>query len=190
MNDFSTGALSTHEPPVDLKREGLKYGVLNGLFAMLIMYGSYFVGFDFFVTTQFTAGFIPYMMIILIIVGFQLRRRNGGYLAFKEAIRFAFLSYVVAAVIIAIGTYILYNVVDKNLTQKTFEASLEKTRQMMQRLNAPQAEINSTLEKMQGTSHVTDAKTIFLGLGIGLILDFVKSMIISIIIRREKPALN
>lgn len=190
MNDYSAGAFAATEPPVDFKKEGLKYGILNGLFAMLIMYGSYFVGFEFFVTTQFTAGFIPYMMIILVIVGLQLRRRNGGYLAFKEAIQFAFLSYVITAIIIAIGTYILYNVVDKNLTQKTFEASLEKTRQMMQNLNAPQAEIDEALAKMEGTKHVTDAKTIFLGLGIGLILDFVKSMIVSIIIRREKPALN
>ncbi|MCW3073646.1 MAG: hypothetical protein JWP69_715 [Flaviaesturariibacter sp.] len=188
MSEISTGEFNTS--PLDLKKEGIKYGVLNGLFALLIMYGSYFVGFEFFVTAQFTAGFIPYMMIILVIAGLQLRKRNGGYLAFKEAIKFTFLSYVISAIIIAIGTYILYNIIDKDLTQKTFEASLEKTRNMMERLNAPADEIDKTLEKMHGTNQVTDAKTIFLGMGIGLILDFVKSMVISIIIRKEKPVFN
>ena len=45
------------------------------------------------------------------------------------------------------------------------------------------------IEKAIGNKEVqkTDLKTIFLGTGFGLIWDFIVSLIVSLIIRREKP---
>ena len=174
-----------HQPPVNFIREGIKIGVINGVIALLLMYGSYFAGLDTFVTVQFYSRFIPYMMIILIIYGFQLRTKYGGYLSFKEALQYSFMSYVVVAVLVAIGTYILFNLVDKDLTQKSFELSMEKIKQTFTSMGMKEEEI----EKAIGNKEVqkTDLKTIFLGTGFGLIWDFIVSLIVSLIIRREKP---
>lgn len=174
----------------DIKKEGIKFGITLGVFSMLIMYGSYFLGFDTFVNTQFASAFIPYMIIILLVGGFQLRRRNGGYLSFKEAIKFCFLAYVVAAVINAVGTYILFDVMDKTLTDRTFHAGLDKTRRVMERLGSSQSDINKALGDAEKTKTTTGIKTIFLGFGQGLIIDFVKSLLITLVIRKEKPALK
>jgi hypothetical protein len=175
------------KPTINFIREGAKIGLINGVIALLLMYGSYFAGLDTFVTVQFFSRFIPYMIIILIIYGFQLRKRNGGYLAFKDGLQYSFVSYVVVGLLMAIGTYILFNLVDKNLTQKSFELSLEKMKQAFTSMGMKEEEIDKAL----GNKDVqkTDFGTIFLGTGIGWIWDFVVSLIITLIIRREKPVL-
>jgi hypothetical protein len=174
-----------NKPTINFIREGVKIGLINGAIALLLMYGSYFAGLDTFVTIQFFSRFIPYMIIILIIYGFQLRKRNGGYLSFKEGLQYSFVSYVVVALLMAIGTYILFNLVDKDLTQKSFDLSLEKMKQTFTAMGMKEEDI----EKAIGNKEVqkTDFKTIFLGTGFGLIWDFIVSLIVSLIIRREKP---
>jgi hypothetical protein len=187
MNVLETDTTGTST--VNFVREGIKIGLINGLFALVLMFGSYFISFDTFVNTQFITGFIPYMIIVLVIYGFQLRKRNGNYLAFKEGLQYAFVSYVVATLLIAIGTYILFNLVDKNLTEKVFTASLEKTRSMMERMGAPEDQINKTLDDAMKGKKETNFKNIFLGMGSDLIWSFVKSLVIALFIRREKPAI-
>jgi hypothetical protein len=92
---------------------------------------------------------------------------------------------VVVALLMAIGTYILFNLVDKDLTQKSFDLSLEKMKQTFTAMGMKEEDI----EKAIGNKEVqkTDFKTIFLGTGFGLIWDFIVSLIVSLIIRREKP---
>ncbi|MDB5253514.1 MAG: hypothetical protein JWP27_2683 [Flaviaesturariibacter sp.] len=176
--------------PVDFRTEGIKYGIINGLIGLALLFGSYFCGFETFAKVQFLGSFVPYMAVVLILAGFQLRKRNGGYLSFKEAIKFTFLSYIVAAVLLAIGNYILFVVVDKGLTERLFRFGVEKNIAMLHSINAPQSEIDKVLKEANANKTETNFKNIFLGMGINLIRDFVVSMLISILIRRERPALN
>lgn len=179
MGDFNLE--QTVQPQLNFVREGIKIGLINGAIALLIMYGSYFAGLDTFVTAQFYSKFIPYMMIILIVYGLQLRKKNGGYLTFKDGLQYSFLSYVIVALLVAIGTYILFNLVDKDLTQKSFDLSLER----LNKMGMKQEDIEKAIGKRE--EQKTDFGTIFLGTGMGLVWDFVVSLIVSIIIRREKP---
>lgn len=174
-----------HQPQINFIREGVKIGLINGAVALLLMYGSYYAGLDSFVTTQFFSRFVPYMMIILIIYGFQLRKRNGSYLTFKDGLQYAFMSYVIVGVLMAIGTYILFNLVDPTLTQKSFDLSLEKMKHAFTNMGMSEEEIDKAIGKKEVQK--TDFGTIFLGTGIGWIWDFVVSLIVTLIIRREKP---
>jgi hypothetical protein len=175
----------TVQPGANFIREGVKIGLINGVIALLLMYGSYFAGLDTFVTVQFISRFIPYMMIILIVYGFQLRKRNDGYLAFKEGLQYSFMSYVIVAVLVGIGTYILFNLVDKDLTQKSFDLSLAKMKSTFMNMGMKEEEIEKAMGGKQAQK--TDIATIFLGTGFGLIWDFIVSLIVALIIRREKP---
>ena len=172
---------------INFVREGVKIGIVNGAIAMLLMYGSYYAGLNSFVTTQFVSKFIPYMMVILIVYGFRLRKQNGGYLSFKEGLQYAFMSYVIAAIVVAIGTYILFNIIDKNLTQKSFDLSLEKMKTLFHNMGIKEEDI----DKQTGAKEPqkTDFKNIFLGTGFGLIWDFIVSLLVTLIIRKEKPVL-
>lgn len=175
----------TIHPAINYIKEGVKIGLVNGAIALLLMYGSYFAGLDSFVTVQFIARFVPYMMVILIIYGLSLRKRNGGWLSFKDALQYGFMSYVVVAVLLALGTYILFNLIDKDLTQKSFDLSVEKMRHTFVNMGMKEDDVEKAIGKREVQK--TDFATIFLGTGIGLIWDFVLSLLVSLVIRREKP---
>jgi len=178
----------TYQPQVNFVKEGTKIGMINGGIALLLMYGSYFAGLDTFVTVQFVSLFIPYMIIILIVYGLQLRKRNGGYLSFKEGLQFTFMSYVMATLLIAVGTYILYNFIDKDLTQKSFDLGMEKTRKFMENMGAKPEEIDKQIEGFGSSPQKTGPGNVILGVGTDLIWHFIKSLLITLIIRKERRA--
>lgn len=171
---------------VNVVNEGLKFGVICGLIAVLLMYGSWTMGLTTFVTISFWTAFIPYMIGILLYGGFQIRKQNDNLLSFKEALKFSFLAYVIAALIIALATYVLYNIIDKELTQKSMQVALEKTRVMMEKFGASEEDIAKSLKRTEESSKDTGIGKIFLGTGLGLIWDFCKSLLMALIIRKEE----
>ncbi len=171
---------------VKIVNEGLKYGAICGILALLLMFGSWSMGLSTFVSVQFIGAFVPYMIAILLIAGFQLRKQNEGVLPFSEALKFSFLSYVIAAIITAIGTYILFNFIDKDLTVKTLQVSLEKTRAFMEKMGASQEDIQKAMAKQDPSKQDTGFGRVLLGTGLGLIWDFVKALLITLVIRKEE----
>ena len=171
---------------VNIISESVKYGVICGLLALLLMFGGWSMGTEQYVSILYITTFIPYMIIILIIGGIQVRKANDNLLPYKEALKFTFLAYVIAGLLIAIGTYLLYNVIDKEVTQRSLVIRMEKTRKMMEAFGASESDIDKALEEVEKESADTGFKKIFLGYGLGLIWDFVKSLLIALIIRKEK----
>lgn len=171
---------------VNVVNEGVKYGVICGLIAVVIMYGSWAAGLNTFVACQFWFNFIPYMIAIIIVGGLQLRKNNGGLLPYAQALKFSFLAYVIVAVITAIATYVLYNLIDKELTAKSMQVAMEKTRAMMEKFGASEEDIAKAMKRTEEGSQDTGIGKILLGTGLFLIWDFVKSLLISLIIRKEE----
>jgi len=182
-----TSSISNAPSPL-VKNEGIKYGLILGGLATLILYGTYFADINIFVNATFWSTFIPYAILILIVAGLQLRKANGGLLAYKEALQFTFLSYAIAAVITAVATYILFNIIDKELTEKSFEIGMQKTQQFMEKMGAKEEDIEKAMTDARSKKQDTGFKPVFLGLGMELIFGFVKALLISLIIRKEKPA--
>jgi hypothetical protein len=173
--------------PALINKQGYKFGFINGLLGILLLYGSWQMGMDSFVTVQIWSVFTPYMFAILVFGGLQLRKNNQGYISFKEALKYAFLAYVISSVLVAIATYILYNNLDKTLAERSFHAVLEKTRLLMEKQGRTADEINVAMTSAQKNKPVTDFRNVFLGLGTDLVLAFMKSLAVTLLIRKEKP---
>lgn len=168
-------------------KEGVKFGVICGLIAILIMYGTWAAGMETFTSVGFWSTFVPYMIVIILFGGLALRKQNGGILAFSDGLKFSFLSYVIAAVIGALGTYILYNLIDPELTQKSMQIAIPKTRAMMEKFGAKDEDIAKAIRDMEAEgAKGTGIKKILLGTGLGLVWDFVKALLITLIIRKEE----
>lgn len=170
----------------NLINEGAKYGLICGLSAVLLMYGSWAVDVTTFTNVMFVSTFIPYMIIILLLGGFAVRKQNGGYLSFQEGLKFNFLAYAVAALIIAIATYVLYNLIDETLTEKSAQIGLEKTRAMMEKFGASEEDIEKQVAASAESMKKTGLKEIIMGTGLGLIWDFIKSLLLTLVIRKEE----
>jgi hypothetical protein len=171
---------------INVVNEGVKWGSVCGLIAVLIMYGSWAAGLTTFVGVQFWANFIPYMIVIIIIAGLQLKKRNDGILPYSQALKFSFLCYVIVALIVAVATYVLYNLIDKELTQKSLQIAMEKTRAMMEKFGASEEDIAKAMKRTEDSGSDTGFGKIFLGTGLFLIWDFCKSLLIALAIRKEE----
>jgi hypothetical protein len=170
-----------------IKREGVKYGIINGLIETAIYYCSYYIGFDTFMKATSFQRYIPYMMIILVLGGLYLRKRRNGYLDFKEGIQFAFLAYVIAGLISAIGIYILYNQVDPELTGKSIDYTVKVMEEKMQVMGSGADEIKEMLDEAKKGARVTGFREVFLGYGYQLIFGFISALIVAVIIKKDRP---
>lgn len=166
--------------------ESIKYGVIAGLIYSIIHIGAWTMGTSTYVSVIGIETFIPYMIGLFIFAGFSVRKQNGGFLSFKQAIKFVFLAFVIVALIEAFTNYILFNVLDKDLTAKVLQITREQSLKMMQKLGLSQEQIDSAINKIDTEKKETGFKTIFLGLGMALVWNFVKSMLISILVKKDR----
>ena len=168
-------------------KQGLTYGVIGGLIFLVLLFGLWAVGsVENFVAVTGITTFIPYLFIILLAVGFKLRKDNGGLYSFKEALQFTFVAYVVFALIEALGNYVLYALIDPDMTAKVMEISIAKTLQMMEKFGASEAQVEETVKRMQAEPKITSFKQVFLGLGLAIVFNFVKALILSVIIKKNE----
>lgn len=168
-------------------KQGLTYGVISGLIFLVLLFGSWATcTVENFVAVSGVTNFIPYLFVILGVVGFKLRKDNGGLYPFKEALQFTFVAYVVFALIEAMGNYILYALIDPEMTAKVMEITIAKTLQMMEKFGAPEAKIEETIKTLQAEPKVTSFKQVFLGLGYAIVLNFIKALVLSIIIKKNE----
>ena len=168
-------------------KQGAIYGIVGGLIFLALSFGLWAVGsVENYVAVTGVTTFIPYLFIILLVVGFKLRKDNGGLYSFKEALQFTFVAYVLFALIEALGNYVLYAIVDPDMTAKVMEISIAKTLQMMEKFGASEAQIEDTVKRMQAEPKITSFKQVFLGLGLAIVFNFVKALILSIIIKKNE----
>lgn len=169
-----------------IKKEAWKFGLIIGLLNLLLLFGTWAAGTETFVSTQFIAIWVPYNFAILLIAGFSLRKKNEDQITFQEGLKFVFMSYVIASLMQAVATYVLYNFIDPGLTDRSFQIGLEKTTRMLEKMGASEEQIEKAIADAEKNKSGTGFKTVFMGLGLGLIFDFVKSLIIAAIIKKEK----
>jgi hypothetical protein len=93
---------------------------------------------------------------------------------------------VLFALIEALGNYVLYALVDPGMTAKVIEIATAKAVQMMEKFGAPEAQIEETIKRMQAEPKITSFKQVFLGLGQAIVFNFLKALILSIIIKKNE----
>lgn len=170
----------------NLLKEAFKYGAICALILILLNYISWAMGMETFVKVSFWSKFVPYMIIIIILGGLQLRKKNNGFLSFNEALKFCFLCYVVVEVMFGISNYILYNLVDTQLAKKSFDIAMQQTRAMLEKMGQSSEKIDEAMKRDNSSSIDMGIGKIFLGTGLALIWDFVLALLISLIIRKEE----
>jgi len=168
-------------------KQGIRYGLIGGILFLVINYGAWASGnTNTFVTARTLNGFIPYIIVMLIIAGLALRKSNGNVLSFQQALKFAFLAYIIVALTEAIGNYILFNWIDHNLTAKVFEITKAKALKMMQALGSSDSNIEDRLNQKSADTNQTTLKNVVLGLGLDLVWYFCKALLIALVIRKEE----
>jgi len=172
-------------------RLSLIYGVIGGLLFAAICFGCWKGGDEVFANFLFWYRFLPVILILFLVGAFQRRKQLGGYMTVREALAFAFLAYVVYEILYAAVTVLLFNIFDPHLQERLLPIILKRSRESLERMQAPANDINKMLEEtrkdFQGTF---TPKQIILGFGMSVVYDFIKSIIIALISQRKNPALS
>ncbi len=163
-------------------------GIISAIIYGAFSFGTYYTSVNSYVSFSYIYALLPVIMILLIVMGFRIRKQFGGYLSFKEVLQFAFMAYVIYEIVVAITTYLLFVVIDPQLTRKMLDITMKYTADMMKRFGAPQTQIDDAIAKSHKQQETTGNKNILLGIGINLVWDFIKSLLVAVIVKKERPA--
>ncbi|HSB91937.1 MAG TPA: DUF4199 domain-containing protein, partial [Flavitalea sp.] len=126
------------------------------------------------------------LIFIAVMAGLAKKKANDGYLPFPEALKTVFGTMILAMFIQMIFNYVLFNFIDVPFSEAIKQASIDKGEQMLKRFNAPQDDIDKYLDKM-AKDNPNSIGNLVMGFAIFAIVAFLISLIISAIIKRNKP---
>lgn len=163
-------------------------GVLGGIIFAGLSFGTYYSGINSYFSFKAVYNFIPAVTILILVFGFNLRKKADSFISFKEVLQYAMVAFLIYEVFVAVTSYLLFIVIDPMLTEKLKNRGIEFAKEILTASGKSKDEINNELGKAQRQTETTGFKNIFLGFGMFLILDFMLSLLIAAIVKKDRPA--
>ncbi|MCS3799126.1 DUF4199 domain-containing protein [Niastella sp. OAS944] len=129
---------------------------------------------------------------VVIAVGFafltawQLRKQQGGYLEFADALKGIFKVMVIGILLSTIFDYVLFNYIDTAFREALRQASIDAMIYEMEKSNMPQSKIDQTLEWMEKFNSFGLAAQA-LAFAVRCILHFIIALIVAGIMKKKRP---
>ena len=170
------------------KNIGMSYGLIAGLIIVVITLMQYLGGIDMFMSP---VGYISYLVVITmaVLAALKVRKENEGFLEFGQALKITFTVFAVALFLQTMFAYILFNFIDIPFKEAVGVESLNKSEQMMKKFGMSDADIDKAIDEQRNVDPFSFGR-ILLGYGVTCIGAFVFCLLISLIIRKSKPAFN
>lgn len=167
---------------------GLSYGLIAGLIITVITLGQYLGGIGMYLSP---IGYVSYLVIITmaVLAALKVRKSNEGFLEFSQALKVTFTVFVIAMAIQTLFTYVLFNFIDVSFKEAVSQEVMNKTEVMLKKFGMSDSQIDTQMEKERATDQFTFAR-IFLGFAITCIVAFIFCLLISLIVKKSKPAFN
>jgi hypothetical protein len=164
----------------------LLYGGIATLGMLGILFTAYRGGIDTFLNQAFfVINLIP--LVCGVIAAFVQKKRQGGFLEFREALKIIFGILVIGLALEALFLWLLMHVIDPHFGQAIGPASLVKTEATYRRFGVPEDEISRSIAEQKGTDPFS-VKSLFLGTAMFYVMGFVVSAGLAFAIKRKKPA--
>jgi hypothetical protein len=172
----------TQRKPIPLT---VLYGGIATLGMIVVTLGTYKAG-----PATFLRLTVDFMYLIPLVCGvvaaFVERKRQGGYLEFRSALRIIFGILVLAVALQGIFTWLLVNVIDPHFGETLRPAWLSNTEAAYRRFGMPEDELKRNIDSLKGTNPFSFA-SVMLGLARVYIIGFLISLILAAIVKRKKP---
>jgi hypothetical protein len=124
----------------------IKWGVIIGLVYSVLLWLRYMSGGSSPIMMGVWALFGYIVILVLMLVsGFQLRKKNGGYIEFREIFKCLFISVLIFEAFYTAFNFIYLKYIDPEF----FNKLIESTENMMLKANSKQADIDKTIDRMR-----------------------------------------
>jgi len=160
-------------------------GLLAGLATILLTTLLYLGGINTFLGY---GGWFGYVILICaaVVAPMMEKKAQNGYLEFRDALKAAFLVFVIALALQTIFSWILMNFIDPTFRDALEKAILSKTEQLLRRWGAHQEDIDKALDQQRGKNQYA-LPSLLLGLCVTYVGFFLVSLLIAAIVKKKKP---
>jgi hypothetical protein len=164
----------------------LTYGLIAGLAMVLLTTILYLAGVNAFLGKfAYFGNLLPLAMAI--VASLAEKKARGGFLEFRDALKVAFLVFVIALALQTLFNWILLNFIDQPFRQAVEQETMLRTERWLQRIGMSQEKTDEAIAREQGVNHFTLPRLIT-GLAIWYIVLFLVSLLIAAIVKKKKPA--
>ncbi|MCW5911980.1 MAG: DUF4199 domain-containing protein [Cyclobacteriaceae bacterium] len=174
--------------PVALKNHVIKWGLIVGGVSITLTVLLYVI--DYTLMVQLKTLFVMLLIYlgITIYAGIDYRNNIGGFLPYGKAFVHGFLVLAVSALVATLFSMVLYNVIDPDLPQNLTDASLENTREMMEKFGAPEEAIDQAIEDAKGrTANQFTITGQLIGYASILFFSAIMALISAIFVKKNPP---
>lgn len=165
---------------------GISYGLINGIGLVVFALILYLGGVKWFMSPVAYLGYVL-AIVIAVLGGVKEKKLKGGFLNFSEALKVVFMIFVIGAILSTLFNYILFNFIDVPFRQALMQEAAAKTAKLLERFGASQDKIDETTSNMINGNNYTIGK-VLLGFAFSCLIWFFVSLIVSAIIKKNKPA--
>lgn len=173
------------------KENILKFGLLIGVINIIIGLLIYIVDVTLMVTWWIGISILVINFCLVLYAGFSYRKSLGGFLSFKNAFVFLFLTLVLSGFLGLLFNMLLFNVLDPGLGEVLTDESVKQVVAMMESFGTPEEDIDRAMEEARANasgqfSLVGSIKTYlwsFIGYAIA-------ALIAGAIVKRKNPELE
>ncbi len=161
-------------------KPALIYGVILGVVGILLSLVFYFLN----VMTASWVSWVSIVVSIAVLVYCLIAYRNeylGGFASFGQIFMMGLMIGIIASIISAAYTYVLYTVIDPDLVEKIRIAAEEK---IMNNSRIPESMYDDIFEKMENRMSVN--RMTIMALVAGPIVNAILSLIIAAFVKKEE----
>ena len=178
----------TTETTPTLYQHAAKWGMIMAGVSIFLTVLFYIVDYTVLITLKYLLLLILIYLSVVIFAGINYRKSIGGYLSYGQAFLNGFIILAVAGLIGTVFNLILYYVIDPELPQKLIDASIENTREIMEKFGVSGDQADEALEKAKTEA---SKKLSITGQAMGyvwlLVISAVVSAITSLFVRKNQP---
>lgn len=158
-----------------------------GLCFLVLTGGVYAIDYTMFASFWFGLFSIGLSIGFMIYFYTSWRKGRGGYVSFKDAFVFGFLTLVMSGIINLAFTCLLYGVIDPDLSTKLIDALIDNTVSMLEKFGAPDSQIDQTIEELEKQSGSYTLEGQLTSFPKVLFFYAIFSLILAAIFKKERP---
>ncbi|MEY2596717.1 MAG: hypothetical protein RI965_1989 [Bacteroidota bacterium] len=167
-------------------KETLQYGLFSAGAAVLIFVVLYILGAEYFMSPVAWISSYLFPVLFAVLGALQVKKKNNGYLDFKEALKITFGVFVITGLISTIVSHFIFNVFDVAFAERMKQLTIEKAQETMQKFNVPESEMEKAVDKLT-EQDMFSFSALSKSFAYACIMYFIEALIVSAIIKKKKP---
>ena len=170
-----------------IKSTSINYGVLLGVFLVLVTVTAYALKIELLVNLWLTLLILPLIITAFgILSTAKARSILKGFISFKQSFSSYFITVAIGIIISTIVSVILFNFIDPDAAIQIKSIVIEKSTALMERFGAPESEINKAIAEMESQDTFA-LGTQLRSLAQSLLFFTVIGLLVALIMKKKDP---